>query len=697
MKKTLLVLCIVLVAVLVIGQGRNEWFTTVRTAGGYDGTGVLVSTGVQSNGPVSSDDTVTGTELISTVEDGTPPLTVSSTTQVANLNAEFAGTADEAAHATSADSATTATSAATAGHATTADSAATAAHATAANTAGWATNANYATSAGTTAAATYAASAGRLHNPRTINGVSFDGTANITVYDATKEPVIAPGIAAQYWRGDKTWQTLDKSAVGLGNVDNTADANKNVLSATKWTTARTINGTSVDGTANVTIPVNNVNDTTTNATVYLLWTPTAGGNYAAKVTTDKLYFNPFTGMLTATGFTGPLTGSASQLLGATWAAPGAIGSGTPTTIAGTTGTFSGNINANSGTIASTAATVNVDPAGDGKFVVDAAYFQVFNTGGTLSALATQAGTVSGTSSWTCQRKNAAQAYKAFGGMYIGSPTITADAELGTIQLAIIGGVTPGAIDYSALVVASTGITTNKDITTTGGDIVAGANGTVAGTYHAEQGAGGNTPGYYSADSANGTKGYMSFDASGVLHTGLTLPAADTTNSYVTINPAAPPALGGTTPAAGKFTTLDTSGNVSLAGTGTVDIGAGLVTTFNHTVNFCSTKTSASAIFNPVYQNGLITFNANDTEPSVMNGTIFKVPATWTAGNNITFLSSPLPGYPTLITIIGGDSDCVIVDNADQKLAGNWTAAPNATLQLVSDGTAWYEVSRSNNG
>jgi hypothetical protein len=47
-----------------------------------------------------------------------------------------------------------------------------------------------------------------------------------------KEPVIATGAAGQYWRGDKTWQTLDKTAVGLGSVDNTSDVNKPVSTAT---------------------------------------------------------------------------------------------------------------------------------------------------------------------------------------------------------------------------------------------------------------------------------------------------------------------------------------------------------------------------------------------------------------------------------------------------------------------------------
>lgn len=46
-------------------------------------------------------------------------------------------------------------------------------------------------------------------------------------------------------------EALTKSDVGLGNVDNTADSNKNVLSATKLTTARTIDGISFDGTADI--------------------------------------------------------------------------------------------------------------------------------------------------------------------------------------------------------------------------------------------------------------------------------------------------------------------------------------------------------------------------------------------------------------------------------------------------------------
>lgn len=48
-----------------------------------------------------------------------------------------------------------------------------------------------------------------------------------------KEGSIAAGATTQYYRGDKSWATLTKGAVGLSNVDNTSDANKPVSTATQ--------------------------------------------------------------------------------------------------------------------------------------------------------------------------------------------------------------------------------------------------------------------------------------------------------------------------------------------------------------------------------------------------------------------------------------------------------------------------------
>lgn len=56
--------------------------------------------------------------------------------------------------------------------------------------------------------------------------------ANFVIFN-NKEGAITAGTTGQYWRGDKTWQTLNKSAVGLANVDNTSDANKPISTATQ--------------------------------------------------------------------------------------------------------------------------------------------------------------------------------------------------------------------------------------------------------------------------------------------------------------------------------------------------------------------------------------------------------------------------------------------------------------------------------
>jgi parallel beta-helix repeat protein len=57
--------------------------------------------------------------------------------------------------------------------------------------------------------------------------------AGLTADLAGKESTVSAGTTGQYYRGDKTWQTLNKGAVGLSNADNTSDANKPVSTATQ--------------------------------------------------------------------------------------------------------------------------------------------------------------------------------------------------------------------------------------------------------------------------------------------------------------------------------------------------------------------------------------------------------------------------------------------------------------------------------
>lgn len=68
----------------------------------------------------------------------------------------------------------------------------------------------------------------------------------------TKQVAIASGTTAQYFRGDKTWQSLNKAAVALSAVDNTSDANKPVSTAQAAAIALKANATHAHIIADVT-------------------------------------------------------------------------------------------------------------------------------------------------------------------------------------------------------------------------------------------------------------------------------------------------------------------------------------------------------------------------------------------------------------------------------------------------------------
>jgi hypothetical protein len=97
-----------------------------------------------------------------------------------------------------------------------------------------------------------------------ITGV-LSSQADLQLVLDDKEDIIAAGTTSQYFRGDKTWQTLNKAAVGLGSVDNTTDANKPVSTATQTalnnkqnilvsgTNIKTINGTTLLGSGDISI------------------------------------------------------------------------------------------------------------------------------------------------------------------------------------------------------------------------------------------------------------------------------------------------------------------------------------------------------------------------------------------------------------------------------------------------------------
>lgn len=116
---------------------------------------------------------------------------------------------------------------------------------------GWGNHAGagYLTSAA--AATTYVSLSGSYTNPGWIVSIPW---SKITSTPTTRagygitdaEGTITAGTTGQYWRGDKTWQTLNGSAVGLGNVENTA------LSTWAGSSNITTLGTIATGTWNAT-------------------------------------------------------------------------------------------------------------------------------------------------------------------------------------------------------------------------------------------------------------------------------------------------------------------------------------------------------------------------------------------------------------------------------------------------------------
>ena len=182
-----------------------------------------------------------------------------------------------------------------------------------------------------------AATATALETARTIAGVSFDGTANISLNNnaitngagyitatLTNEQVqdivggmltgnTETGITVTYQDGDGTIDFV----VGTLNQDTTGNA----ATATALETARNIGGVSFDGTANINLPGVNtsgnqdtsgtaaiattitVADESSDTTCFPLFATAATGNLAPK-SGSNLAFNSSNGTLTATAFSG---------------------------------------------------------------------------------------------------------------------------------------------------------------------------------------------------------------------------------------------------------------------------------------------------------------------------------------------------------------------------------------------------------
>ena len=112
--------------------------------------------------------------------------------------------------------------------------------------------------------------------------------------------------------------------------------------------------------------------------------------------------------------------------------------------------------------------------------------------------------------------------------------------------------------------------------------------------------------------------------------------------------------------------------------------------FGDDVHIAGDAAIAGALSTPA----VVTFAANDNTPSVAGANLFRVPETWTAGNDVTDLDDGTTGQ--LVIVLGGNADCVFADSGNLVLAGPWTAHPGSTLVLVHVDGVWHELSRSGN-
>lgn len=120
-----------------------------------------------------------------------------------------------------------------------------------------------------------------------------------------KEPTILPGTISQYWRGDKSWQTLDKAAVGLSSVDNTSDLAKPISTATQTA----LNGKAAIGVI-ATIAANANATVTPTATAYQVF-------HTGTLTADRTLTLTTAGMTTGSviRFTRTGTGAFNLIIG----------------------------------------------------------------------------------------------------------------------------------------------------------------------------------------------------------------------------------------------------------------------------------------------------------------------------------------------------------------------------------------------
>ena len=107
--------------------------------------------------------------------------------------------------------------------------------------------------------------------------------------------------------------TTPAISLTLGAITPTSVTATGTVTGSNLSGTNTGDQTTITGNAGSATLTAITDDNTTAATMYPTWVTTTSGNQAQKVSSTKLSFNPSTGTLTATAFSGSLTGNASTV------------------------------------------------------------------------------------------------------------------------------------------------------------------------------------------------------------------------------------------------------------------------------------------------------------------------------------------------------------------------------------------------
>jgi hypothetical protein len=206
-----------------------------------------------------------------------------------------------------------------------------------------------------------------------INGNAITSTAgtDLTISPVGGQQIVLDG-AIVIDAGVVTGATSITSTAFVGGLTG------NASTATALATARTIGGTSFDGSGNIAVALASVGtavtvaDESSDTTCFPLFATAATGDLPPKSGTN-LTFNSSTGIVTATGFAGALTGNVTGNASGTAATVTGAAQTAITSVGTLTALQVDNLNINGNTLSSTAGTdLLITPLGGQQIVLDGA-------------------------------------------------------------------------------------------------------------------------------------------------------------------------------------------------------------------------------------------------------------------------------------------------------------------------------------